>query len=289
MGGEISCSVPARIGLLGNPSDGYYGQCISLPVWNWQATVTLAPNDSVTLPKNEGLQRIMEPTLRVFERRFGDSGCFEAAVETTIPRQVGLAGSSAIETAFVLSLMAHNDIPLDTLSSRELAELVLKVESEELGVVAGGVSVICCSSSSSWCGRGAGGAVGGLVPVPVEVVAAFRSGTGWCCRCRLVGGGGWLGMGGGRCGGCRRRGCGKRWLAGRPVRCRCPRVSAGVGSDPVLAGSGRRPVPGDRVGAGGGGGEEPGRNLSANRIGNREAKKQLYIYHTNDQKLIRNQ
>lgn len=137
MGGEISCSVPARIGLLGNPSDGYYGQCISLPVWNWQATVTLTPNDSATLPKNEGLRRIMEPTLRVFEGRFGDSKGFAAAVETTIPRQVGLAGSSAIETAFVLSLMAHNDIPLDTLSSRELAELVLKVESEELGVVAG--------------------------------------------------------------------------------------------------------------------------------------------------------
>jgi glucuronokinase len=79
----------------------------------------------------------MEPTLRVFERRFDDSKGFEATVETTIPRQVGLAGSSAIETAFFLGLMAHNNIPLDTLSSRELAELVLKVESEELGMVAG--------------------------------------------------------------------------------------------------------------------------------------------------------
>ena len=80
----------------------------------------------------------MEPTLTVFESKFKiESKPFNAEVDTTIPRQVGLAGSSAIETAFILALMAHNDIPLYTLSPRELAELVLKVEVEELGMVAG--------------------------------------------------------------------------------------------------------------------------------------------------------
>lgn len=163
MGEGISCSIPARIGFLGNPSDGYFGECISLPVWNWQATVTLtsatqnrqaenpqtenaqatttepkSAESKTIFPENPGLCRIMEPTLAVFENKFKiESKPFNAAVETTIPRQVGLAGSSAIETAFMLALMAHNDIPLDTLSPRKLAELVLKVEVEELGMVAG--------------------------------------------------------------------------------------------------------------------------------------------------------
>jgi len=134
----ISCSIPARIGLLGNPSDGYFGECISLPVWNWKATVNLTPNDVNVLPTDEGLLRIMEPTIRVFQKRFNTpSKPFIATVQTNIPRQVGLSGSSAIETAFMLSLMAHHEIPLNSLSPRELAELVLKVETEELGIVAG--------------------------------------------------------------------------------------------------------------------------------------------------------
>ena len=138
MATTISCSIPARIGLLGNPSDGYFGECISLPVWNWKATVNLTPNDVNVLPTDEGLLRIMEPTIRVFQKRFNTpSKPFIATVQTNIPRQVGLSGSSAIETAFMLSLMAHHNIPLNSLSPRKLAELVLKVETEELGIVAG--------------------------------------------------------------------------------------------------------------------------------------------------------
>ena len=138
MATTISCSIPARIGLLGNPSDGYFGECISLPVWNWKATVNLTPNDINVLPTDEGLLRIMEPTIRVFQKRFNTpSKPFIATVQTNIPRQVGLSGSSAIETAFMLSLMAHHNIPLNSLSPRKLAELVLKVETEELGIVAG--------------------------------------------------------------------------------------------------------------------------------------------------------
>lgn len=138
MATTISCSIPARIGLLGNPSDGYFGECISLPVWNWKATVNLTPNDVNVLPTDEGLLRIMEPTIRVFQKRFNTpSKPFIATVQTNIPRQVGLAGSSAIETAFMLALMAHNSIPVNTLDPRQLAELVLKIETEELGVVAG--------------------------------------------------------------------------------------------------------------------------------------------------------
>lgn len=138
MATTISCSIPARIGLLGNPSDGYFGECISLPAWDWKATVNLTPNDVNVLPADEGLLRIMEPTMKVFQNQFNPPRKpFIASVQTNIPRQVGLSGSSAIETAFILALMAHHEIPVDCLSSRELAELVLKIETEELGIVAG--------------------------------------------------------------------------------------------------------------------------------------------------------
>lgn len=134
----ISYSVPARIGLLGNPSDGYFGQCISLPVWNWEARVSLTPAKEVELPEDEGLRRIMDATFQVFEQRFEcQVGGFRAEVSTTIPRQVGLAGSSAIEMAFMRCLMEHNGITTDSLDPRELAELVQSVETDILGMVAG--------------------------------------------------------------------------------------------------------------------------------------------------------
>lgn len=37
--GAISSRVYARIGLLGNPSDGYYGRCISICIENYYAEV----------------------------------------------------------------------------------------------------------------------------------------------------------------------------------------------------------------------------------------------------------
>lgn len=142
MANRVSCSTPARIGLLGNPSDGYFGACISAPVWNWQATVTLSPlnTDDVPyeLPDDSGLRRIMKPTITIFEKHFGCTiAPFKAEVETTIPYRVGLSGSSAIETAFMLTLMAFHDIPMNKINARELAELVLMIETEELGMVAG--------------------------------------------------------------------------------------------------------------------------------------------------------
>ena len=42
----IFCSIPARIGLLGNPSDGYNGQCISSLARNWRARCVLNPHEN---------------------------------------------------------------------------------------------------------------------------------------------------------------------------------------------------------------------------------------------------
>ena len=43
----IECSVPARVGLLGNPSDGYGGRTIALAVPAFEATVSLEPSRGV--------------------------------------------------------------------------------------------------------------------------------------------------------------------------------------------------------------------------------------------------
>ena len=42
----IFCSIPARIGILGNPSDGYNGQCISSLARNWRARCILTPHEN---------------------------------------------------------------------------------------------------------------------------------------------------------------------------------------------------------------------------------------------------
>ena len=60
--------------------------------------------------------------------------CFSVRYETNIPRQVGLAGSSAIIVATLRALMEYYDveIPLDVQPS-----LVLSIEQNELGITAG--------------------------------------------------------------------------------------------------------------------------------------------------------
>ncbi len=135
MAESITCSTPARIGFLGNPSDGYFGACISLPVWNWQASVTVTPAEVTAFPEDEGLIRILEATLKIARRNLSVVGEYQIEVETNIPRQVGLAGSSAIETAFLRAILEAEGI--DVPEPRQLAELILKVETEELGMVAG--------------------------------------------------------------------------------------------------------------------------------------------------------
>jgi len=164
MANSVSASVPARIGLLGNPSDGYFGSCISVPLLSRFAKITLTSNTSNSnsktppgdlphsipsdltgidsaeyrWPENVELLRILIPTLIEFERWFGAaSRPFCCEVETTIPRQVGLAGSSAIETALFRALVEWNGMEAEAIDGDELAAAVLRVETEHLGMVAG--------------------------------------------------------------------------------------------------------------------------------------------------------
>jgi hypothetical protein len=48
MGRSIKCEAYARVGFLGNPSDGYYGNTIAIAIRNFGASVTLEPSDVLT-------------------------------------------------------------------------------------------------------------------------------------------------------------------------------------------------------------------------------------------------
>lgn len=152
----------ARAGLLGNPSDGYFGKTISISVRNFGAHISLyetpelqiIPQDidspvyrnvhelieSINLTGYYGAERLIKAAIKKFfeyckdtGRRLGNRN-FSIRYHTTIPRQVGLAGSSAIITAAMKALMKFYDvkIPLEVLPG-----VVLSAEMDELGINAG--------------------------------------------------------------------------------------------------------------------------------------------------------
>ncbi len=152
----------ARAGVLGNPSDGYFGKTISLALSNWRARVLLYPSgrleikpSKADLPVFENLDDLYRTTrwrgyyggIRIIQAlivRFLDY-CQEQAIElpnrnftleyeSTIPQRLGLGGSSAIITASLRALAAYYqvEIPLPV-----QANLVLETETRELGVPAG--------------------------------------------------------------------------------------------------------------------------------------------------------
>lgn len=152
----------ARAGLVGNPSDGYHGRTISVIVKNFWAEATLYEWDEIELvPSQEdqsrfrsihdlvldvqlhgyyGGIRLVKATIRKFAEycyrqghRLHDRN-FSVRYESNIPRQVGLAGSSAIIVATLRCLMEFYgvDVPRHVQPS-----LVLSVENEELGIAAG--------------------------------------------------------------------------------------------------------------------------------------------------------
>jgi glucuronokinase len=152
----------ARAGLIGNPSDGYHGKTISIIVRNFSAEVVLYEWDSVDIVLAEddrarfssvydlakdvklhgyyGGIRLIKATIKRFVEYCQARGLtlhdrnFSVRYQTNIPRQVGLAGSSAIIVATLRCLMEFYgiEIPLEVQPS-----LVLSVETEELGIAAG--------------------------------------------------------------------------------------------------------------------------------------------------------
>jgi glucuronokinase len=151
-----------RAGLIGNPSDGYFGKTISFTFGNFWAEVVLYETPELEiLPHTRDHSRFLSirdlhrdvrrhgyyggiRLLKAAIKRFCDY-CLEQHIElgsrnftirysTTIPTQVGLAGSSAIITACMRALMAFYGV---TIPKPILANLILSVEKQELAIPAG--------------------------------------------------------------------------------------------------------------------------------------------------------
>ena len=73
IGKSIKCEAYARVGFLGNPSDGYYGNTIAIAIRNFSASVTLEPSDVLAFrphpvhdPAHFASLQHMVPLLRIF-------------------------------------------------------------------------------------------------------------------------------------------------------------------------------------------------------------------------------
>jgi len=152
----------ARAGLLGNPSDGYFGKTISISARNFGAHIQLwespllqiqvAPGE---VPHYRNLNELLEQIAAL--EYYGGERLIKAAIITfagycrnqripienknftlqfhsSIPRQVGLAGSSAIITATMKALIRFYKIQIP---KAYLPTLILRAETEQLGINAG--------------------------------------------------------------------------------------------------------------------------------------------------------
>ncbi len=158
----VSTKAYARAGLVGNPSDGYFGKTISFIIRNYCAEVTLFESPELTIEPNErdhsvfgsidalardvrqfgyyGGIRLLKASVKRFYEYCTKHGLplhgrnFTLRYSSNIPPQVGMAGSSAIITACWRALIEFYgvDIPKHILPS-----LVLSVENDELKIPAG--------------------------------------------------------------------------------------------------------------------------------------------------------
>lgn len=113
-------SAPARAALAGNPSDLYGGAVLAVTLPSLAAHVVAEPADRLLVnPPNQ--------LVEAAARRLGAAA--KLAWSTTIPRSVGLGGSSALVIAALRALREMDPV--------ELAELALAIEVEDLDIAAG--------------------------------------------------------------------------------------------------------------------------------------------------------
>ncbi len=124
----------ARVALAGNPSDGHGGAVLALTLPELTATVRALPGP----PRPDEPPLLLAARARFAEGTLGpdDDELPSPALQlgTSIPREVGLAGSSAIVVAAMRALADWHGVDLDPLT---LARLALEAETVELGLAAG--------------------------------------------------------------------------------------------------------------------------------------------------------
>ena len=125
-------SAAARAALAGNPSDGYGGAVLAVTVAELRAEAVATPAARTAVSP---LSELVSATVARLERELL-AGRARAAVQwrTSIPRGLGLGGSSAIVIATIRALCDLHEL---SLSRDSLAALALAAETEELGIAAG--------------------------------------------------------------------------------------------------------------------------------------------------------
>jgi len=152
----------ARAGLLGNPSDGYFGKTISLIIKNFGAHISLYESpelriemlhqdrniysniyelvNGIKLHGYYGGDRLIKAAIKSFydfckqnEIQLSNKN-FSIRYNSSIPRQVGLAGSSAIITATIKALISFFEVEIQ---KELLPTIILNAEIKELGINAG--------------------------------------------------------------------------------------------------------------------------------------------------------
>jgi len=155
----------ARVGLMGNPSDGFNGKTLATTVSNFWASVELWESEQLRLlphplydpssfsgladlhfiGRREGYYggtRLLMATCKKFQELCTSSGIalprknFTARYDTNVPRQVGLAGSSAIVASLFKALMQFYDLTAEHIPLERQPSFILSVE-QELGIQAG--------------------------------------------------------------------------------------------------------------------------------------------------------
>ncbi len=152
----------ARLGLMGNPMDALGGPALAVTISDLYAEVALEPADCLCLiePEQElpvwkdaedflrhiqrrghhGGRRLMTGLLARIIRQARDRGIaipeenFSLTWRSTIPMRVGLGGSSALLVAAMRAILEFWRIEM---SEEEQIDLVLRAETEELGIPAG--------------------------------------------------------------------------------------------------------------------------------------------------------
>jgi len=124
----------ARAGLLGNPSDAYGGRTLAFSVFDFAARVRVTPAERTSIPDPRAERLIAAALARYARHTASPATPVLVELESDIPFQVGLSGSSAIVIATLRALAALYDRPL---SPFDQAELALAVEVEDLGIAAG--------------------------------------------------------------------------------------------------------------------------------------------------------
>ena len=155
--GIARAEVPARAGLVGNPSDAFGGAIVGIAIDELSATVMAEPSLSVSIeadsetlefkcfqdlaeatdsPRTGPLALMWSASKRYVSERpqHSDTNVRLVLETSTIPPGVGLAGSSAIVIA---TLRALGELFGDEIADSDLPSIALAAEREELGITAG--------------------------------------------------------------------------------------------------------------------------------------------------------